>query len=218
MSTHNENFIYNDWSVTWDWYGQDGTDVVRLRSSGTTTKASDLYDINKVQSVTISGTNNRVAGGYGWLSAITKTSGGNIVGTSLYVNLTATIYLVESDGTTKVQKASATGSAARGGSLSQYDHPTYGECNYTITNEDRANYKYVQIIYTASTSNSSVTLTKAYSGSGSFDAHGQGNPYCNALITIIDNIPVTINGTQLEAMKIDSSTVSSLKYNGTTIY
>lgn len=200
--SHVESFIYNNWSIS-----RSG---VYVSSSGTGSKFSGLYPINKViGNITASAT-----GGYGWCSAYG--SDRNEHGDSLYCNLTVTIYLV-SRGGQRAGVASATGSAYRDGYLNCYAGATTGSLTFNtanITDQQKALYESIQIGYACSTSKSSAQVEQV----GDFRNGGTGNPYGTASITIRDTINVDFDGIDLTNLYFDGSEMSGLNYDGTIIF
>lgn len=211
MTTSIEQFIYNNCSFS---TRTDGA-YMSINISATTPKNSELYPINKVERISAT-----VTGGYRWQTSI-GTSGGEVpnIVVSRRAVLTVNIYLVESDGTTRsASKATASGSANTGGNLTSYNSTTTGTCSYTITNEDRINYSYVLIVY---------TVTNNFYGSewverfreDTYIWDGQTNPSGTTSITVYNSIPVTFDGSsELDGVIIDSTSVTSLIFDGTVIF
>ena len=200
--SHNESFAYNDWRIT-----RSGNNV---SSSGTASKFSSLYPLNKVIG-SITGT---VHGGFGWCSAYDEDYEER--GDSLYCNLTATIYLVTAAGE-RTAIASATGSASRSGYLQCYASQTSASLNFNtanITDAQKAAYEYIQIGYTCSTSKSTAHVHQE----GAFNNGGTANPSGSVTLTIRDTINVNYDGTDMTNLYFDSNEMSGLYYDGTKIF
>ena len=201
--SHVETFGYNNWNVS-----RSGNNV---SSGGTAVKTSPLYPLNKI----IGNITASVTGGFGWCSAYGEdyhTEHGD----SLYVNLTATVYLVALGGQ-RVAVASATGSAGRSGYLDCYSYATTGSLSFdtsNITAQQRAQFDNIQIEYTCSTSKSTAHVHQE----GSFNNGGTGNPSGSASVTIRDTINVDYDGTEMTNLYFDGTEMTGLQYDGNVIF
>ena len=205
MATHVESFGYSDWRIN-----RSGNNV---SSAGSASKSSSLYPLNKViGDIALSAT-----GGFGWCSAYNEDYEER--GDSLYCNLTVTAYLVKEDNT-RYALPGATGSAYKSGYLDCYSHATTGTRSITITDAQRAEYKYLQIVYSCSTSKSSAHVDQT----GSFNNGGTGNPVGSATFTYRDDINVQLDGTTMTDLFFKDRGASSfaemrgLEFDGTQIF
>ena len=204
--SHVETFNYSDWRIRKEVH----TSHVDLFSSGTASKLSNLYPINKV----LGNITATVYGGYGWCSAYDEDE--NEDSDTLYCNLTVTVYLVANTNQ-KIGVASATGSASRGGYLNCYNARTSASLTFdtsTITDEQKRLYEYIQIGYNCSTSKASGSCEKE----GAFNNGGTGDPSGTASITVRDTINVDFDGTEMTNLYFDGNEMSGLTYDGNVIF
>ena len=210
MATHVETFIYNDWRVT-----RSGNDV---SSGGTASKLSALFPINKVLGViSLSAT-----GGYGWCSAYDESYVER--GDSLAVTLTAQAYLVdENNNRLAIPGAACSGSASRGGYLNQFNHATTGSASFdtaNITEQQKQQYKYIQIGYSCVTSKSSAHVHQE----GAFNNGETGNPSGTVSFTVRDSINISFDGDMMSDLFYKAPAgsafdqISALYYDGTQIF
>lgn len=204
-------FKYNDWAMETTW---DGRTLI-CKSSGSSKKTSDRYSLNKVTGVSAS-----VTGGYCYWDTYPSWDTGSMhgvsIGTTLYVN----IYLVKEDGT-RASYSSATGGVYTKGETQAYAGVTTGTCSYPTANPsitDTSDYKYLEVEYTVSSTNSQCSIEKAYDGTGAWD--GKLNPSGTSEIKVKTTVPVKYNESdELDAVKYGTTELSHLKYekDGTTI-
>lgn len=207
MVTHVENFDYADWSIT----RVVSSSKITVYSSGTATKTSPLYPVNKI----VGDVSASVYGGYGWASAYVD-SDNNEEGCSLAASLTANIYLV-TEGGQRISKASGTGSAYKGGYLNLYANRTSATAVYNINNmtaEEKSIYKYVQIEYTCVTTNRDQDVDRY----GAFENGDTKNPVGSATVTIRDSINTFLDGTEMEDLYYDGDQIDMLYFDGNIVF
>lgn len=211
MATHSESFAYNNWTITTDAH----TYYVEANSSGLASKTSSKFLLNHI----VGSISARVTGGFGWVSAY-EDEDAHEDSNSLRCILTVDLYLEKSNGQV-VKVATATGSAERDGYLNEYSKATSDSFTYTPTAADRANYKYMYLVYTCTTSSSHVEANR-YDGS-TFWNQGKANPSGAAAFTVRDNINVVFKdlagtSTTMADLTYDSVDIRALSYNGSSIF
>ena len=208
MATHSESFSYSNWSITYDPH----TSHLDMYSSGTATKTSSRFLLNHL-SGTLSAT---VYGGFGWVAGqydmVEELS-------SLKCDLTVGVYLVKSNGTrTLVKSATGSGYDDGTGTHSGYNNRTSASLTYTPTAAERAAYTYFEVVFTCTTSDSSISQRR----NDAFENHNLANPSGTCSFNIRDNINVVFvhggTSTTMTDLIEDGTDIQSLRYNGSVIY
>lgn len=124
------------------------------------------------------------------------------------------VFLVNSKTKAIISKGYAEGYARYNGNF--YNDASEYNVTYNITDSEKSQYDKLRITYTISPYGGEVTSATM----SNFPSRNLLKQAGKAIVTTSGpiNIPVTFNSNELTEIKLDNSSVSSLTYNGQTIY